>query len=144
MTTKTCTKCGCTKQEEEFGWERPGHRHAACKICRAEYQAGYYERNKESELEYKARRQIEKREEVRLYVFTYLAEHPCIECGETNPLVLTFHHVRGEKKSNVSQMVNQGYSLRLIQEEIDKCDVLCANCHMIEEKKRRGTIYPDI
>jgi hypothetical protein len=75
----------------------------------------YYERNKEKELAYKWDRQVKKREEARLYVFTYLSEHPCQDCGENDPLVLTFDHVRGTKKTNVSQMVNQGYSLRLIQ-----------------------------
>lgn len=104
----------------------------------------YYERNKQQELDYKWERQIAKREEARLYVFTYLTQHPCINCGERDPLVLTFHHVHGTKKGNVSQMVNQGFSLRLIQEEIDKCDILCANCHMKEEKRKRGTIYPSV
>lgn len=85
----------------------------------------YYERNKEKELEYKWDRQVDKGEEARLYVFTYLTEHPCegylpdgTKCPEADPYVLTFHHVRGAKKSNVSQMVNQGYSLKLIQEDI--------------------------
>jgi hypothetical protein len=54
MATKTCTKCGITKDENEFGWERFGHRNAACKRCRPDTQAGYYESNKAKELEYKA------------------------------------------------------------------------------------------
>ena len=144
MATKICTKCHQEKDINEFGWERPGHRHAACKRCRAEYQAQYYENHKEKELAYKWDRQVRKREESRSYVFAYLSTHPCEHCGERDPFVLTFHHVRGEKKSNVSQMVNQGYSLKLIQEEIDKCIILCANCHMREEKNKRGTVYPDI
>src|SRR5215510_2399665 len=101
---KTCTKYGLPKDEEEFGWERPGKRHAACKLCRVEERMDYYERNKEKELKYKWERQVAKREEARLYVFTYLSEHPCLDCSEDDPLVLTFDHVRGNKKSNVSQM----------------------------------------
>ena len=141
---KRCTKCGIPKDESEFSWERPGKLHARCNPCRVEDRMDYYETHKQQELDYKWDRQQKKREEARLYVFKYLAEHPCIRCGERDPLVLTFHHVRGEKKTNVSQMVNQGYSIRLIQEEIDKCDILCANCHMKEEKKKRGTIYPRV
>jgi hypothetical protein len=144
MTTKTCTKCGLTKDENEFGWERPGRRHAHCKPCRVEDRMDYYERNKEKDLEYKWNRQVEKREEARAFVFNYLRQNACSGCGETDPLVLTFHHVRGTKKTNVSQMVNQGYSIRAIQEEIDKTIILCANCHMKEEKRKRGTIYPSV
>jgi hypothetical protein len=144
MSTKTCTKCGFTKDEDEFGWERPGHRHAACKPCRVEERMGYYERNKEKELAYKWDRQVKKREEARLYVFTYLSNHPCQDCGEVDPLVLTFDHIRGVKKNNVSQMVNQGYSIAAIRAEIDKTEIVCSNCHMRREKRRRGTVYPNL
>jgi hypothetical protein len=144
MSTKTCTKCGLPKDENEFGWERPGHRHAACKPCRVDERMVSYEGNKEKELKYKWERQVAKREEACLYVFTYLTQHPCQECGESDPLVLTFHHVCGTKKNNVSQMVNQGYSLRAIQEEISKTIILCANCHMKEEKRKRGTNYSSV
>jgi hypothetical protein len=101
----------------------------------------YYTRNKEKELEYKSGRQVEKREQARHYVFEYLSAHPCVDCGQADPTVLTFDHVRGKKKMNISQMVNQGYSLKAIQHEIDICDVRCGNCHMRIEKQRRGTIY---
>ena len=144
MATKVCTKCGQEKDEEEFGWERPGHRNAACKRCRADYQAGQYENNKEKELAYKANRQVRQREKARLYVFAYLTTHPCVDCGEVDPIILTFDHVRGVKKMAVSQMVNQGYSKEALQAEIDKCEVRCHNCHHRIEKKRRGIIYPDL
>jgi hypothetical protein len=143
MTTKVCTRCGLEKDINGFSWSISGiKRHARCKKCRAEERSEYYEKNKERDLEYKWDRQVAKREEARLYVFTFLSQQPCDHCGERDPLVLTFHHVRGTKKNNVSQMVNQGYSIRAIEEEIDKCIVLCGNCHMREEKRKRGTIYP--
>jgi len=142
MATKICTKCGVPKDENEFGWERPGRRHARCNPCRVEDRMDYYERNKEKELQYKWDRQVAKREESREFVFTYLRQNPCEHCGESDPLVLTFHHVRGIKKNNVSQMVNQGYSIKAIQEEIAKCIILCGNCHMREEKRIQGTVYP--
>jgi hypothetical protein len=144
MATKICTKCGLEKDITEFSWERIGKRHARCKHCRAEERMEYYERNKEKDLEYKWNRQVKKREESRLYVFTYLSNHPCVNCGEKDPLVLTFDHVRGVKKNNVSQMVNQGYSIAAIQAEINKGEIVCGNCHMRREKKRRGTVYPEL
>lgn len=67
---------------------------------------------------------------------------PCMDCGKTYPpYVMHFDHVRGEKISNVSTMVNAGLSLETIQEEIDKCEVVCANCHAIRtwERKMEGS-----
>ncbi|MCA9900172.1 MAG: HNH endonuclease [Ardenticatenaceae bacterium] len=55
--------------------------------------------------------------------------HPCIECGEADPAVLEFDHVRGEKRSEVTKLMRDGYTLKIIQAEIEKCVVLCANCH---------------
>jgi len=145
MGTKICTRCGLEKDISEFGWERLFQKRASqCKYCRNEVRMKYYDENKEKELEYKWKRQLEKREEARLYVFNYLSTHPCVDCGERDPLVLTFDHVRGRKKMAISQMVNQGYSIQALQAEIDKCEVRCHNCHHRIEKKRRGTIYPEV
>lgn len=65
----------------------------------------------------------------RRYVWDYYCSHPCVDCGEADPIVLEFDHVRGEKLAGVSQLVNNGRSLEVIQEEIDKCEVVCVNCH---------------
>jgi hypothetical protein len=140
---KVCTKCGISKDEEkDFSWSIRGiKRHSACNSCRSAERSAYYERHKEKELKYKWERQVLTREEARHYVFTYLSNHPCVDCGEADPMVLTFDHVRGTKKMNISQMVNQGYSLDAIQQEIDKCEIRCGNCHMRVEKQRRGTVY---
>lgn len=142
MPTKLCTKCGEEKDISEFSWSIMGvKRHSRCKKCHAEEKADYYERNKEKMLEYKWDRQQRKREEARQYVTQYLTTHPCIDCGETDPMVLTFDHVRGQKRMNVAELVNRGYLIEEIKKEIDKCEVRCANCHMRIEKQRRGTKY---
>lgn len=142
MSTKICSKCGVEKDESEFPWHFVGvKRHSACSDCRKKYQKGYYQRTKDNFIEKKTNRLLDKRDEARHYVFQYLQTHPCEKCGEADPYVLTFHHVNGRKKMNLSQMVNQGYSIEAVQEEMDKCIVLCANCHMREEKRKRGTFY---
>jgi hypothetical protein len=130
MTTKVCTRCGVEKDLSEFSWNIPGiKRHSACKPCRAIEQADYYERTKPAWAKYKWERQVRKREEAREYVEAYKATHPCVDCGKTDTRFLTFDHVRGTKKMNVSQMVSQGYSKEAIQAEIDKCEVRCLECH---------------
>lgn len=65
----------------------------------------------------------------RHFVLKHLETHPCIDCGEVDPIVLTFDHVRGDKRHNIATMVSKGSRLTSIQNEIDKCEVRCANCH---------------
>jgi hypothetical protein len=143
MTTRVCTKCGLEKDlESNFSWSIHGiKRHSSCNECRNKERLERYHRNPGPELDYKGERQRRKREEARAFVFAYLSEKVCADCGEYDPLVLTFDHVRGKKKDNISQMVNQGYTIEAIQEELSKCDVVCSNCHLWREKNRRGTKY---
>lgn len=53
----------------------------------------------------------------------------CEICGEDNFYKLCFHHKIGDKKENVSQLLNKRWSI--IKKEIDKCQLLCNNCHQI-------------
>ncbi len=142
MTTKVCSKCGAENDISDYSWSIRGiKRHAKCSRCRSEERIAYYQRHKEEELKYKYVRQVEKRDEARAYVWEYLSNHVCADCGEYDPLVLTFDHVRGEKKMDISQMVNQGYSIDALKKEISLCEIRCFNCHMRKEKKRRQTKY---
>ena len=54
----------------------------------------------------------------------YLSAHPCVDCGESDPIVLCFDHRDQTKKK---RLVNTLHSLKY---EAPKCDVRCANCHM--------------
>lgn len=72
------------------------------------------------------------------YLYQYLLAHSCVDCGNNNILTLTFDHVRGKKKGNVSEMVARGRAIETIKVEIEKCEVVCFNCHMRRERKRRG------
>jgi hypothetical protein len=70
-------------------------------------------------------------------VRAYLESHPCVDCPVTDPDVLTFDHIRGKKLGNVSDMAKHSRSLKTIFEEIAKCQVRCANCHL--KKTRKAT-----
>lgn len=71
-------------------------------------------------------------------VHEYLLSHPCVDCGEPDPVVLEFDHVRGDKKANVKRMLAGTYSLDSVFTEIAKCEVRCANCHRRITAKRAG------
>ena len=53
----------------------------------------------------------------------------CVDCGESNPIVLDFDHVHGDKSHNISDMVNGSYAISSIKDEIRKCEIRCSNCH---------------
>jgi hypothetical protein len=51
---------------------------------------------------------------------------------------LDFHHDgQSEKDFNVADMAGQGLSIKAIQIEIEKCIILCSNCHRIEHYEER-------
>ena len=72
--------------------------------------------------------------------FDHLLANPCVDCGETNPIVLEFDHVRGEKITDVSSMLRKAFSPKKIVDEIAKCEVRCANCHR-KVTAQRGEWY---
>ena len=78
------------------------------------------------------------RQRGRDYVENYFATHSCADCGESDPVVLTFDHVRGTKRANVSDMVRDGLGLETIKAEIEKCDVVCYNCHSLRTQGHSG------
>ena len=126
-----CNSCGEFKDEEEYNWryKSRGIRHPTCRECQKAFRKNWYEGSaKERHKENVHARKRQVRELAREYVFQYLSTHPCANCGEADPVVLEFHHREGKDRS-VSELVAGGYSIATIQAEIDKCDVLCANCH---------------
>lgn len=67
-------------------------------------------------------------------------EQPCADCRGTFPLCcMDFDHVRGEKKFNFGGGKMGMPSFSIIEEEIAKCDVVCANCHRIRTEQRGYT-----
>lgn len=57
----------------------------------------------------------------------------CICCGNTDKRVLDFHHIDpSTKKFTIASRRVAGYAQKNILEEINKCEVLCANCHRIK------------
>jgi hypothetical protein len=100
-------------------------------------QQRWYHKNHRHRIEIKERRRRNLRE-----WFTRLKreQFTCERCGEDRPATLDFHHPNS-KRNGVSQMVNHGYSKRRIREEIERCVVLCANCHRKEHHETRETIF---
>jgi hypothetical protein len=70
------------------------------------------------------------------YLLVYLREHPCVDCGEGDPVVLEFDHLR-DKKFGVAQGFRDR-EWQSVLDEIAKCEVVCANCHRRRTARRGG------
>jgi hypothetical protein len=75
------------------------------------------------------------------FVKDYKSSHPCEKCGEKHIACLQFHHKDPKTKSGDISAHTTKWGMPKLLEEIAKCIVLCANCHMKlhwEEKQSRG------
>lgn len=141
---KRCSICKETKQTSEFHRNRSNKDGPAraCKPCaRAAVDAWrhkYPERHKASLRNY-AKRNIERtriNRKIKLDHIRRLKEKPCADCGvQYPPRVMHFDHVRGEKTRDISAMARSNMSIKRIEEEIQKCEVRCANCHSIRHSQ---------
>ena len=96
-----------------------------------EYAKKWYAKNREKQIKKAQFYKNKSNKRNRRYVIAHKLKHPC-PCGESNTVCLSFHNIRGEKKYNVADLVSNGCSIKKLQEEIDKCVVICLNCHAIE------------
>lgn len=119
---KTCTRCGETRDDNEHG------KYARCRQCRSELSKEYYHANKERERAKRVQAKSERSEASKAALIEYLSTQRCVDCGESDLMVLEFDHL-GDKEAMVTDLVRHGYSWETIKAEIDKCDVVCCNCH---------------
>ena len=109
---KKCAKCGKFKNISEYTWanKKMGWKQSYCRECVSTKQKRKY-------AEFKRK------------INDYLLAHSCVDCGNSNPAVMDFDHVRGEKKFLISQGWFKPWAV--VMEEIAKCDVRCKNCHVM-------------
>jgi|ERR1022692_135226 ferredoxin len=128
--TKRCYSCEQVKPLDGFpvNQGRPDGRNSMCKACKKIYNAAHYVETKDRFNAGRAEARTQRRDDSRERVYAYLREHPCVDCGETDIVVLDFDHQR-VKIDNVSSLVAAGYGWDAVLREIEKCEVVCANDH---------------
>jgi L-lysine 2,3-aminomutase len=109
-----------------------------CLLCESNNKARWYKDNIERVRPRLIARQKALKEAQKKVLWDYLLGHPCIDCGEGDPIVLDFDHVSGKKKYNVSIILGK-HTLKAMMAEIDKCVVRCSNCHRRKTAKERKT-----
>lgn len=107
------------------------------KIDQAKASKRHYEAHKDVIKKRTKKRNKTQKQKNRDYVNAFKSLSKCVDCGESNPVVLDFDHVRGEKILCISDMMRGAYSLATIKKEIKKCEVRCSNCHRLATYNRR-------
>lgn len=136
---KECSRCKTKKDFSGFPRRAKAKDGLSswCTSCFSEHA-----RNKYAESSHERNRKKKNQKNVvnksRDLIYNYLLEHPCIVCGESDPIVLEFdHRDPSEKESNVSELLK--FSANKVKQEIEKCDVMCANCHRRKTAEQFGT-----
>lgn len=146
---RMCRRCNHFKPLAEFApryreLPRPG---SLCRQCQSDYHRDWYRRNRERVIERVRRNRVRRQQghsrrtivhlDARRRRWEYLLTHPCIDCGESDPVVLEFDH-RTDKRAAIVDLMRNHASWDEIVAEIEKCDVRCANCHRRRTARTRG------
>jgi transcription elongation factor Elf1 len=86
----------------------------------------YYKENTDAE----KKRIFGRRKEIAEWLTEYKSHLECIKCGERTTVCLDFHHIdQSTKDRSVALSIRWGWGKERIKKEIQKCIVLCSNCH---------------
>ena len=98
------------------------------------YSKSYYEKNKKEVIQ----KINEKKRAHREWFALFKSTLKCTVCGEDRPATLDFHHTEPKKTNKkVHKLVSDGHTKIRIQKEIEKCVVLCSNCHRVHHEEER-------
>lgn len=128
---KTCRVCGVDKDVNDFYTFKDTRNKNGkgiylkhlCKVC-----------DKKNGIKQKEKSRKRKRK----FVWNFKKNNPCVDCGQKNPVVLQFDHVDEKKEKNISLLSQGGHSMKALKEEIEKCEIRCANCHFIKTTKEQN------
>lgn len=136
---KTCSKCNQNLSLSDFykNVSRKDGVSIYCKKCmNIINKGGYYNKWHER------RKNIDKNHYQRIHklreeIDEYKILIGCKNCGyNEHACVLDFHHLNEDDKfMTVAKMINNKRKNVLIQQEINKCTILCANCHRLVHNK---------
>ena len=129
MKVKLCTRCGERKGLKSFASNKVrGKPQAWCRDCVKVYDRERFQRIKKDRYRLTAERRKSLRDRVDALKKKIGA---CVDCGKVHPpWAMDFdHRDPSVKKFNIGDAASKGFSVKKIEEEIQKCDLVCALCH---------------
>jgi hypothetical protein len=131
--TKLCRRCGELKPLSAFHHHKRDGSQAWCKECKSTVAAEHYQANKARRYAHNKRRQAE----FRSWYTSLKAGRPCADCGQVfHPAAMHWDHLpEYEKEAALGELVRHGSRQRIV-EEIEKCELVCANCHAVRSIDR--------
>jgi hypothetical protein len=137
--TKICRKCKKRKHIDQFYLALCGKRQYPMGTCKKCYSAKYClpsPKTRKHKLE-KARIYRSQRHKILKKMLDTYKDHPCMDCRKRYPLVvMDLDHVRGNKVEPLSHLAWSGTSEENMRAELEKCEVVCSNCHRIRTFSR--------
>lgn len=125
---KTCCTCKTVKQLSEFTKSQLEKNSGRCRECQSNYTRQHYNNNKQA-----YREKTQNRRELYRERMAKLKDKPCADCGQSfPPFVMDFDHRNPkEKKFMISSAEAVCKPFEEVLLEVNKCDLVCANCHRI-------------
>jgi len=125
---KKCSSCKldlpANKENFNYRYDR-GKLKGICKKCQSDYKKKHYEDNKKEYMQ----KSFKYKQDFKLWFTEIKNKLKCSLCNEDRYWVLDFHHTNpNEKDGNVSVMISNCNKSKIIS-EMEKCIVLCSNCH---------------
>lgn len=142
---KECTMCKKLKRTNDFFYRsrRTQKLHSQCKQCyeekRRKIWKEHYHKYGSNYRENAVARNKKLKNKLRQQMLEYLSDKSCVVCGISDSRVLEFDHLDPALKSfGISSGLTNITKWAKILAEIEKCQILCANCHKIKTAKDRG------
>jgi len=142
---QTCKRCR-TKRITAYrkkgapGWEKHKVAMSEFKSNNKEHLATYYSvKNKEPQRREQQKKCIKELKRRNIDLINNIKSNPCADCGVSyHTAVMDFDHVRGVKVGNISTMAWTPVNIKILQEELAKCEVVCSNCHRLRTVHRKA------
>jgi len=136
MAARLCNRCRRSLPVHQFGPRgKQGGRKRICRKCDSDYMRRL--RAASPEMRAKGRAAHAKlRKGLKERIDDLKRTTPCADCHQFHPhWRMQFDHVRGEKVDHLSALIHNG-ATRMVEDEIKKCELVCANCHADRTHRR--------